>query len=53
MLEREHPEVRSYFYLDIYDKKYRTKNKMALKHQEKKLGIEIVVIEKDTIAVEA
>ena len=39
-------------YLDIYDKKYRTKNKMALKHQEKKLGIEIVVIEKQTVASE-
>lgn len=39
-------------YLDIYDKKYRNKNKTALKHLEKKLGIEIVVDEKNTIKLE-
>ena len=62
MLEEDKDSVKRYVlilqhpsqkYLDIYDKKYRTKNKMALKHQQKKLGIEIVIVEKDTIAVEA
>ena len=40
-------------YLDIYDKKYRTKNKTALKWLGGKMDLEIVIIEKDTVALEA